>query len=64
MRFIIAESNEVLITHSGFALVKLLLEKTRLSSRFTASPLPVARIRRFQTAMSLLLSRPVMSGQE
>ncbi len=33
MRFMIEESDEVLTTHSGLALIGLLIEKTALSSR-------------------------------
>lgn len=40
MRFIIEESDEVLTTHSGLALVGLLLEKTHLSNRLNAISVP------------------------
>ena len=40
MRFIIEESDEILTTHSGLALVGLLLEKTALSTRLDALSVP------------------------
>jgi len=40
MSFIIEESDEVLTTHSGLALVGLLLEKTRLSNRLNTISVP------------------------
>lgn len=40
MRFVIEESDEVLTTHSGLALIGLLLEKTELSSRLNDIPVP------------------------
>ncbi len=40
MRFVIEESDEVLTTHAGLALIGLLLEKTELSSHHNDIPVP------------------------
>ncbi|GMA64275.1 IS1380 family transposase [Alicyclobacillus fastidiosus] len=40
MRFVIEESDEILTSHSGLALVGLLLGKTQLSARLNALPVP------------------------
>ncbi|MCL6598953.1 MAG: IS1380 family transposase [Alicyclobacillus macrosporangiidus] len=39
MRFIIEESDEVIVTHSGMALIGLLLEKSQIGKRLNQAPL-------------------------
>lgn len=43
-RFIIEESNERIVTHSGLAFIGYLLHKTQLRKRFTQSKVPDCRI--------------------
>ncbi|MCL6444974.1 MAG: IS1380 family transposase [Alicyclobacillus sp.] len=40
LRFVIEESNEIIVTHSGMTLVGLLLDKTRIGKRLNQTRLP------------------------